>query len=86
MASLGGLDAEFHDFTVRRGVGHQHRLATHGAIFDIRLLGYREIESQIDGFPAVRTGGALVLKKVHLDELYRESVGDHVLDPNDTCG
>jgi hypothetical protein len=32
----------------------------------------------------VRTGGALVLKKVHLEELYRESVGDHVLEPNDT--
>jgi hypothetical protein len=65
MGSLSGLDAEFHDFTIRGGVGHQHGLATHGAIFDIRLLGYREVESQTDGFPAVRTGGFLVLKKVH---------------------
>jgi hypothetical protein len=40
-ASLGGLDAERRDFTVRDGVGDQHRLAANWAILDIGLLGYR---------------------------------------------
>src|SRR6202035_4844500 len=48
------------------GVGHQHGLAAHGAVFDIRLLGYRQVEGQIDGFPTMRTGGVLALEKVHM--------------------
>src|SRR3984957_17519328 len=65
MASFSRLDVELGDFAVHGGVGHQHGLAAHGAILDIRLLGYRQVESQIDGLPAMWTRGVLALQQVH---------------------
>jgi hypothetical protein len=69
LGSLGGLDAEFDEFAVCARVGNPHRSAAHGAVFDVRLLGNRQIEGQIDGLPAIRAGGVLALKKVHRDIL-----------------
>jgi hypothetical protein len=40
-ASIGGFNAEFGEVAVNGGIGHQHRLATDGAVFDVRLLRYR---------------------------------------------
>jgi hypothetical protein len=78
-ASLGGLDTELRDFTIGRSIGHQHGPAAHGTIFDIGLLGYREIEGQVDGFPAVWTGGVLALETIHC-------AVDHIMaiGPNNT--
>jgi hypothetical protein len=39
--SIGGVDAECVDFTVSSGIGDQHGLAAHRAVFDIRLFGDR---------------------------------------------
>jgi hypothetical protein len=63
--SLRGLDAEFRHLTVHGGVGHHHGLAAYGAIFDIRLFWYRQVEGQADAFPAMWTSGFLALKKIH---------------------
>lgn len=65
MGSLSRLDAEFGDFTVYGGVGDHHGFAAHRAVFDVGLLGNRQVEGQVDGLPAMRAAGVLALKQVH---------------------
>jgi hypothetical protein len=64
-ASIGCFDLQFVDFSVRRTVRHDHRFAADWTVLDIRLLGHREIESQIDRLPTMRTGDVVTLDEDH---------------------
>src|ERR1700690_868831 len=63
--SIRGFHAEVGHCAVVRAVRYDQGLAADRAVFDIRLLGNRQIEVERDGFPAVRTRGFLALNEDH---------------------